>query len=100
MEIVRDLMDNRAVLFLFALISLLLGLMVVLTHNLWTGPMLVIIITLIGWAMILRGVMLLFLPHGTIRKIFSAISYEKNYYLIGIVSVIVGAYLTYSGFAF
>lgn len=99
LQVTREWLENRAVLYISGLLALLLGLVVVLTHNLWTGSALTVVVTLIGWALILKGVLRLFLPHGTIRKVFSIFAVEQTYYFIVLLVLVIGIFLTYYGFA-
>jgi hypothetical protein len=51
-------------------ILLLSGLSVVLTHNIWNAGFLPLVITLIGWVLILRGILSMFVPgDGIARRI-------------------------------
>src|SRR5246127_3311704 len=56
------LLGNRPVMVVFAIIALAGGLAIVLGHNAWSGGALPILVTLIGWVMLIRGVLFLFLP--------------------------------------
>lgn len=101
LEAIREMIGagNRAVLFLAAILTLLLGLLLVLTHNIWTGNALTIVVTLLGWAFILRAVLLLFLPHSTLEKLFGWIRLEQVYYVVGILALVLGVWMSWAGFA-
>jgi len=100
MAVIREVLDNRAVLFVLGLISMFVGLLIVLTHNVWSGSALDVLVTLIGWLFILRGALIFFLPHGMIRKLFNAIKFAQTYYVIAIIALIVGIYLAWNGFLY
>ncbi|HVB19927.1 MAG TPA: hypothetical protein VNF51_01400 [Candidatus Paceibacterota bacterium] len=95
---VHELMENRALLYLAGLMSLFLGVIIVLTHNVWTGGALAVLVTLIGWALILRAALVLFLPHGALRNLFNSFKFEQLYYLFTLVALLLGIFLTYYGF--
>jgi uncharacterized membrane protein len=94
----HELMDSRPVLYAFGFMILFIGVITVLTHNIWSGDALTILVTLVGWAMILKAFVLLFLPHGSLRKLFNSFQFEKLYYLIAVIALILGIFLTYFGF--
>ena len=98
LQVFSELVEQRVALFVVALVSLLFGSVIVLTHNVWTGSSLDILVTLLGWLLVLRSVLLLFLPHGVIRKIVDWVRIEQTYYLVSVIALIVGGYLIYYGF--
>jgi hypothetical protein len=95
-EVVREIENNRPYLYLLGLISLVLGLLVVLTHNIWTGSFLALVVTLIGWAMLIRGIFALFVSHHDIVKFIRFAKIEKFHWLYGFIVLVIGLYLTYS----
>src|SRR6266481_2787801 len=70
MNVLNDVTGDRTSLFMVGVILLLSGLSVVLTHNIWNAGFLPLVITLIGWFLILRGIISMFVPgDGTARMI-------------------------------
>src|SRR6266566_977525 len=55
------LLGDRPAMVIFAIIALAGGLAIVLAHNISSGGVLPILVTLIGWVMLIRGVLFLFL---------------------------------------
>jgi len=83
-------------LFSWGVISLVIGLSMVLTHNVWVENWRVVI-TIFGWLSLLKGLFLLFSPEfmkGLAKKIES--SPIMPFALL--ISVFVGLTLTYFGF--
>ena len=64
-EMATALIDDRALLLIVGLIALGIGLAIVVGHNVWSGGLMPIVVTLFGWSQFLRGVALLFLPGET-----------------------------------
>ena len=95
---VTALINNPAAVLLTGVIILPAGIAIVLTHNVWNGGPLPIIVTLIGWATLLKGLLLVFLPSAGINAYMNGLAYEQMFYLYAAVTVIIGAYLTYAGF--
>src|SRR6266567_5324304 len=69
-ETAAALVRDRPLLFILAMLGLLAGLAIVLTHNIWSGGALPVVVTLLGWALLLRGLVLLLLPHEFIVRLF------------------------------
>jgi hypothetical protein len=83
---------------LWGFIALLLGLTVLAFHQRWNGP-LEIAITLLGWVLILRGIVLFFIPEIGIGIARSMLAAAPNAVaVIGAVTTVLGAWLSYEGF--
>lgn len=96
--IVDELVKSPALLYILGFISLLLGLLVVLTHDVWNAGFLPLIVTLLGWIMVLRGVSALFISHGTLMRWIRLARIEQLAWLYAAILLVFGAYLTYAGF--
>jgi hypothetical protein len=77
---------------------LLSGLSVVLTHNIWNAGFLPLVITLIGWVPILRGIMSMFVPGDGIAQMISWLKVEGPSWLYAILVLVTGTSLTWAGF--
>lgn len=76
------------------------GLAMVLTHNVWSGGGLPVVITIVGWLSVMRGLAFLLLSSETETQVFLAnLHYEHNVYFFMAFSIAIGSYLTYFGFA-
>jgi hypothetical protein len=98
MNVLNDITENRATLFMVGVVLFLCGLSIVLTHNIWNAGFLSLVITLIGWVLILRGLACLFMPGHSITRIMQLLKVEEFCWAYGILVVVIGAYLTYAGF--
>jgi len=56
-----ELTQSAGLQFIYGLINLLVGLVVITLYNYWSGDLFVFV-TLVGWALFLRGVALWFMP--------------------------------------
>jgi hypothetical protein len=97
-ETVAALIRNGPVLLIVEVIGVTVGLAIVLGHNLWSGGALPVVVTLLGWIILIRGVVLLFLsPQGKIR-FFEMFRFAKLYYLYAGITLLLGLYLTIAAF--
>jgi len=88
--------ENEATLFFWGMVSLVIGLAMILSYNVWEQSWQVII-TILGWLALLKGLALLFLPEY-IRKWAKKIESKKWLPIALVVIVFVGLLLTYLGF--
>jgi|SRR5690242_5509021 hypothetical protein len=92
------LLGNRPAMVIFAIIALAGGLAIVLAHNIWTGGALPILVTLIGWIMLIRGVLFLFLPPEATLGVLAAMQFGRFFYVYLSIPFVLGIYLTYVAF--
>jgi hypothetical protein len=95
---IPEMLGNRPLMVVIAIIALVGGLAVVLGHNVWSGGALPILVTLVGWIAFLRGLLFLFLPPAATMHVLEAIQFERFFYFYLAIPLILGAYLTYLGF--
>ena len=98
-EIMKAIIQDRPLLFMSGLMGVTAGLAIVLTHNVWSGGVLPIIVTLFGWASLIKGMLSLLLsPEMESRVFIVVLGYEEHPNLFAIFALLLGAYMTYSGF--
>ena len=92
------MVHNPPVLMLAAIVALILGLLVVLSHNVWTGGAVPVLVTIVGWISLLKGLIFLWLPHSEAEAYMQALHVEQLLYLYAFLCLALGAFLTYAGF--
>jgi hypothetical protein len=98
MKVLNELTENRTALFMVGVLLLLAGLSVVLIHNIWRSGFLPLVITLIGWILILRGIASMFVPGDGIVRLIRVMKVEEFSWLYAILVLSIGASLTWAGF--
>jgi len=86
MKVCTSAKNTPGVLYLTGVINLLIGLAVLSHFNMW-GWGLPLLVTLFGWFMVLRGLMVFFLPQLLIRK---TLSKPKTLTIKGIIFLVWG----------
>jgi uncharacterized protein YjeT (DUF2065 family) len=82
-----------------ATVITLAGLAMVLAHNVWSKRPVVVIVTLLGWLTLIKGLAFMFLPARWMKGFLQAVLYPEAYlYLVTAFLLVLGAYLTYEGF--
>jgi hypothetical protein len=98
-ESMTALMHNPPLVFVTAVFAMAAGLAMVLGHNVWSGGVLPVVVTLTGWAMLIKAALLLFLPPAAANSFFLAgLHYEQHFYQYMSFSLLFGVCLTCAGF--
>ncbi len=97
-EIVSVVLDGGPLQFFVGAFALIVGLAMVLGHNVWSGGALPVVITLIGWAALLKGVAFLILPSDVNAPVIDLARMAEDLYIYPVVLLVLGAWLTYAGF--
>ncbi|HEU0218364.1 MAG TPA: hypothetical protein VFQ90_17045 [Stellaceae bacterium] len=90
---------DRSSLLLLGVVRAGVGAGVVLIHNVWTRGFWPLVVTLTGWAMLVRGVMNLFLPTEVMAALLQAAHFREFYYLYALIPLLLGGYLALRGFS-
>jgi len=91
------LLNNAALMWVLSVITLTIGLAMALAHNL--SGALPVVVTLLGWPALIKGLLFLFLPSGIESEfILSALHNPLLFYVWMAPSLVIGIYLTYGGF--
>jgi hypothetical protein len=95
---VRSLVHGSPPMFLGGVIMVPLGLAMVIGHNVWSSAP-AVVVTLVGWIMLLKGLLLLFLtPEAEANLFLKDLRYEDLFYVYAGTTLVIGLYLTYVGF--
>lgn len=90
--VTADIMSNRGLFFILAIITVILGLCLVASHNLWVlgWP---VIITIFSWLVLIGGIIRLFFPENVFDRWRSIFNNPVMMNVIGGVIFIIGLYL-------
>ena len=97
-EMVNELSKNSALRLIAGVFTLILGLLLVVSHNVWSGGAYVIIITIIAWVVFIKGLLYVWLSDESYSKLVSKINPKSWVTISGVVNLILGFYLSYVGF--
>jgi putative exporter of polyketide antibiotics len=98
-ETVTTLLQTPSMMFILGVITLAGGLAMVLAHNIWSGGALVVVVTLVGWVTVIKGLSFLFLsPEVEAEFFLRQLHYQQFFYVYAAISLVLGIYLTYRGF--
>jgi len=98
-ETMTSFTHNPPLLYVIGVIAVAAGLAMVLGHNLWSGGVFPILVTLTGWLLLTKAMLLLFLsPEAVNGLLLAGTHFEQLFYFYGAVVLILGICLAYGGF--
>ena len=89
--------DDGSALYLGGVVALIVGYLIVIFHNEWAKDWSVII-TIIGWLALIKGIVILILPKMMIALIKAMVKSNSLLTVMAIVALIVGVALSFLGF--
>ena len=99
MHAMGDVVTNKSLLYVIAIIELIAGISLVISHNIWVWNY-AVIVTIVGWLMLIEALAYLALPYSWVKKIFRMFNTKGWYVGGGLAAVILGAYMVAIGFGF
>jgi len=96
-EMATDFLSSRALIFVSGLLTLVTGLAIVLTHNVWefNWP---VIITILGWLSIFGGVFRILFPDSVQSMGTSMLDKPAVMTVSGAIQIVLGLWLSYVGY--
>jgi len=95
-KVAQEVMASPVLLATIGRKSLLIGLIILIPHDLWVCKW-PVLITLIGWIMVLRGLMLLFFPKAVVR-FFKSLMEKNGFLFCSWIWFLIAIYLIWVGF--
>ena len=90
--------NDPTAIVLTGVFALAIGLAIVVGHNVWSGGVLPVLVTVVGWAATLKGLAFLLIPLGAEPAYLAAFHYGELYFVYDGITLVLGAYMTYAGF--
>lgn len=91
-RIMDDILKNSAITFIYGFFAIIFGVFMVTYHNFWVKDW-TVVVTLFGWASLIKGFMFLVLPQSL--KVAKPI-YTSRYFAI--LALAIGIFFGYCGF--
>lgn len=91
--------SDGPVLLSYAIISLAMGVAMVVGHNVWSAGILPLVVTLVGWLVLVKGLWLLIISPASLLAAMHQMHYAEHYPVFLAPAFVVGLYLTWAGFA-
>lgn len=90
----NDIMDQHGLLMVLAIMTLVLGLLMVTSHNVWVmgWP---VVVTLFSWLVLIVGLLRLFLPDLAIKMGRGYMNHPTRLVIAGVITLIIGLFLLF-----
>jgi len=96
---ITGVISTPGIMLTLGVILLFAGIAVVLLHNVWKGGALPVIVTLIGYLTVLKGILILLLPPDTGTEVYlRALHYQQYFYVYAAFTLCLGLCLTILSF--
>lgn len=100
-EVIRDFMEyaenNHYVIFIIGVITTVVGILLVLSHNIWVADWRVLI-TLLAWSTLIAGVIRMVKSQWCANVIHACLTSERNYNMGVLIVLIFSLIFLYHGF--
>lgn len=97
LDTVALLLHDRPLLTMMAVIQLVAGVAMALRHTILTN-ITAIVVTVIGYLFILRGLLILVLPPEALLNLFAILNFRMLYFLYVAILCVIGLFLAFIGF--
>lgn len=94
-EAIENAVQNPGTLFLMGIVALIIGALMVTTQAAWYGWQ--IVITLIGWAALLKGLLIILFPRS-MATLYRKCAKPDMIVIWGMLVTIIGLFLVWAGF--
>jgi len=97
-RVMEDFCKNAALVLYGGMFALIIGIVIILKHNIWAANW-TVMITIIGWAALIKGIWIIVFP-DMVSKFMQFYQKNKNLLIVhSIVAFILGVVLTFFGFS-
>lgn len=91
-----ETLSNSSLMTFSGLVAMGLGLLIVVSHNIWVQDW-PVVVTLVGWIFLIQGILRIFWPEA-FAKMMKDMMAGSGYTVMSWVWLIVGVYLLWAGF--
>ncbi|MES2345223.1 MAG: hypothetical protein V4494_04730 [Chlamydiota bacterium] len=93
-KVMASIKSSPGCFYILGMLNLLIGLTVISRYNIWTAD-LSVLVTLLGWVMFIRGILVFFVPQFIIK---TTMTKQKTIQYTGIVPLVWGLLLSWLAF--
>tara|TARA_B100000745_G_scaffold219274_1_gene145990 strand:+ start:5703 stop:6095 length:393 start_codon:yes stop_codon:yes gene_type:complete len=97
-HVIGDFLQNRTLAFVVGIAEMATGLLLVLLHSSWNGP-LETALSALGWLLLLEGIFYLFATKKLLRQMIGLLDNVSAYYFFAVLYLLLGVYLVKEGFS-
>ena len=99
LDAVTSVTDSPGLLLVTGICTLAAGVATVLAHNVWTGGALPVAVTVLGWLMLIKGIMLMAAPPQSLSAFYRVVRTPERFRTMMVVDFALSAWLTWMAFS-
>ena len=92
------IVHSQDIVLVTGIVALAVGLALVIGHNRWSGGAPAIIVTIVGWILLIRSVLVLLLPPDVVGLVYDMLGIDRYFSVYMVVIGVIGLYLIWSSF--
>lgn len=92
--VVEETAQNKGLLWMWGLLALATGAVIVALNNMWTSG-LPLVITIFGWLALIKAAFILVFP-GTASRLYRKFGHSNLIVVVGVIALVVGFVLLYA----
>lgn len=96
-KIMKDFEANQGLIYFTGILVMVIGLLIVNNHNIWSSPG-AIIVSIMGWGALVKGAIFLIVPNLLFEISRKVMKCETTMKVAMVVMLIAGGYLSYVGY--
>ncbi|PIR44748.1 MAG: hypothetical protein COV10_02590 [Candidatus Vogelbacteria bacterium CG10_big_fil_rev_8_21_14_0_10_51_16] len=96
-RVIADFVKTPALRYFAGILVVIMGLLLVLTHNIWEYSW-IGLITFISWLILIKGILYLFMDERSVHKMVAGFNNKSSFTILGIIVFILGVWLVRIGF--
>lgn len=95
---IEAMVKSPQMLLISGVIALPAGLALVIGHNVWSGGVLPVVVTLTGWAVLIKATVLIAMPRERLARYYGSLHYDRWFtpYMLAVAAL--GVILAIAGF--
>ena len=97
-DLMPNIAENQPFIFFAGIIRIIIGLAILIRNGLWGSSALPIVVALLGWVTLIRGIAMLLVTPDQQRKLIGFWRQDAFYFATVALVVVLGIYLARAGF--
>jgi hypothetical protein len=98
LDAIDSMMESPGLLLVTGIMTMGAGVATVLGHNVWSGGALPVVVTVLGWLTLIKGIALMATPPATLNSVYHALHYPQRLRLVMVPALLLSAWLTWIAF--
>jgi hypothetical protein len=94
LDAANAMVENAGLLLVSGIFTMAGGVATVIAHNIWSGGALPVAVTVLGWIMLIKGLVLMALPPRLLLRFYTFVDSPQRFRLVLIPTTIFSAWLT------